>query len=179
MPAMIRTYPTRTMIDLEYPDPAKIHIEDVAHSLAMTCRYAGHCCSFYSTAEHSLLVERLGRVPLHPLLPRELFLAFLLHDAAEAYLGDVTSPLKSLLADYRELEARWEAAVRERFSLPDNELLRWKVGSADRQALLAEQHVLCWDASLPDPDLDVGIACWSPAEAERRFLHRFHVLGGT
>jgi hypothetical protein len=171
---MIRTYPTRTMVDLEHPDPGKIHVEDVAHALAMTCRYAGHCRNFYSVAEHSLKVEIIGQVSC---VIKKQLLAFLLHDAAEAYLGDVTSPLKSLLPRYRELEKRWEAAVRERFGLPDNESL-WKlVRLADARALVAEQYVLNWDPSIPKQSLPID--CWAPAEAGRRFLHRFHVLGGT
>ena len=172
---VIRTYPTRTMVDLEHPTPGAIHVEDVAHSLSMLCRYAGHCQSFYSVAEHSLLVCSLGGSS--SVLKVEL-LAHLLHDASEAYLGEVTSPLKSLLPHYQELEARWEAVIRERFDLPGDESLWRKVGRADHQALLIEQRVLCWDASLPDPGLGVDMDCWLPADAERRFLYNFHRLGG-
>lgn len=174
MPAMIRTYPSRTMIDLEHPDPAKIHVEDIAHSLARTCRYAGHCRDFYSVAEHSLLVETLGQGRV---VQKNQLMAYLLHDASEAYLGDVTSPLKSLLLSYQDLERRWDAVIRETFGLPTDDDLVWRgVGLADRRALELEQYVLCWDPSLPESS-GVDIKCWSPAEAGRRFLHRFHQLG--
>lgn len=172
---VIRTYPTRTMVDLERPSPGVIHVEDVAHALSMTCRYAGHCSSFYSVAEHSLLVCSLGGTS--SVLKVEL-LAHLLHDASEAYLGDVTTPLKLLLPHYRELEDRWEAVIRERFSLPTVGALWRKVARADHDALKIEQQVLCWDASLPDPGVGADLDCWSPADAERRFLYNFRRLGG-
>ena len=175
MSAMIRTYPTRMMIDLEHPDPMMILIEDIAHSLSMTCRYAGHCRDFYSVAEHSLLVESLGQGRV---VQKRQLMAYLLHDASEAYLGDVTSPLKSLLPNYRDLEQRWDAAIRDRFGLPADADTWRGVGLVDQRALELEQHVLCWDPSLPEA-VGTDIGCWSPAEAERRFLHRFHVLGGT
>lgn len=175
MPAMIRTYPSRTLVDLEHPSPGAIHVEDIAHALSMQCRYAGHCQSFDSVAEHSLLVCELGRSST--VLPVE-HLAHLLHDAAEAYLGDVTSPLKSLLPHYRELEARWETVIRERFGLPGDDALWRRVARADHEALLLEQSVLCWGASLPSPSLGRDMECWSPADAERRFLHNFRRLGG-
>ena len=73
-------------IDLLKPDPSQIHLRDIALSLSRQCRFAGHSLGFYSVAEHSILVAE------H--LPQELKLHGLLHDAAEAFTGDLISPVK-------------------------------------------------------------------------------------
>ena len=63
-----------------------IDIRDIAHSLSMLCRYIGHCRKFYSIAEHSLRMVN-AKLPGNPLV-------LLLHDASEAYIGDIATPLK-------------------------------------------------------------------------------------
>lgn len=86
-----------------------IHMEDIAHGLAFQCRFNGQTSEFFSIAQHSLIVADL--VPAH------LRLAALLHDASEAYLGDVVKPLKALLPNFKEIERRVEDAIAERFSV--------------------------------------------------------------
>ena len=92
------------------PDPNLIEIEDIAHALSHLCRFTGHTRKFYSVAEHSLHVACL--------VPPELQLEALLHDAAEAYIGDVSSPLKAQLHEYRNIEFALDQAIRKRFGLP-------------------------------------------------------------
>lgn len=75
--------------DLANPTAKQVDIRDIAHSLSLLCRFNGHCKRFYSVAEHSMNVADL--------LPNELKLWGLLHDAHEAYIGDVSRPLKKLM----------------------------------------------------------------------------------
>ncbi len=88
---------------------AEIHLEDIAYGLARIARYTGQTRHRYSVASHSLMVADL--------VPSRLHASGLMHDAIEAILGDVSSPLKALLPDYLEIEARWEAAMADRWGL--------------------------------------------------------------
>src|SRR5438477_8188248 len=81
--------------DFRAPASSNFTIEDVAHGLANICRYAGQCRRFYSVAEHSILVSETA-------LGFEL--EALLHDAAEAFMGDITRPLKQILPQYKKIE---------------------------------------------------------------------------
>lgn len=81
----MKTYSGRQIWPLD-PKRFDLSIDDVAHHLSMLCRWNGACRSFYSVAQHSVYVARL--------MPPELQAAALLHDAAEAYVGDVVRPFK-------------------------------------------------------------------------------------
>ncbi len=116
------------------PDPATVCIEDIAAGLSKVCRFAGQSRQFYSVAQHSVHVSYLVAELGYP----EHALAGLLHDAAEAYIGDVTRPLKQLLPDYRQIEKRIEAAVFARFGLPPE--LPPVVKQADLIMLATEQR---------------------------------------
>jgi len=93
----------------------QIDLQDIAHALAQINRYTGHTSRPYSVAEHSLLVADIAReAGATPMLE----LAALLHDAHEAYTGDVSSPVKWALGDvWTEFESNIERAVRRHFSL--------------------------------------------------------------
>jgi uncharacterized protein len=91
------------------PRPEDICIDDVAGALSHICRFGGHVVPHYSVAQHCVLVSRL--------VPPELALAGLLHDASEAYLGDVIRPLKRFVSGYAEIEEKWERAIGERFGV--------------------------------------------------------------
>ena len=120
------------LFDLANPEANEITIEDIAHGLAHTCRYTGQCNWFYSVAQHSVLVSQV--------VPQPFAFAALMHDAAEAFIGDVSRPLKSLLSEYRTLEERVEQAIFKRFGLawPIPEEVR----KADDAVMLAEMEVL-------------------------------------
>ena len=93
---------TKKMFDPLRPNAEMIDIEDIAHALSMLCRANGHFKSFYSVAQHSIncMMEAKARE-----YSERIQLACLLHDASEAYLSDVTRPVKAELPRYKEIEA--------------------------------------------------------------------------
>lgn len=153
-------------------------IEDIAHALALLCRYGGHCKRFYSVAEHSVLVSRM--------VPKEHAFAGLMHDATEAYLVDMPRPIKVGFPQYKEMEAKLWLAIAERFGLaPEHPA---EVDRADSEALWHEMAALLepvplgheWGMGRAAPDVIRAdlIRCWSWQDAERLFLKRFHELAG-
>ena len=77
-------------------DPRYFDIEDIAHSLSQLCRFNGHCIGTYTVAQHSCIVAEYAR--------DEHKLIALMHDAAEAYIGDIPRPLKYLIPDIKKVE---------------------------------------------------------------------------
>lgn len=104
--AWIQTYRGRRFWPLE-PHSMDVDILDIAHSLSMQCRFGGHTAVFYSVAEHCIRVANE--------LPDHLKLAGLMHDAAEAYLLDVPTPLKKMMGGYADAEKRVMTAIAQRY----------------------------------------------------------------
>ena len=96
----IKTY-TGIMFDPLNPNPELMDIRDIAHALSMLCRANGHFRSFYSVGQHSVNCAREAAARGYS---RRVQLACLLHDASEAYLSDVTRPVKQELPKYLEIE---------------------------------------------------------------------------
>src|ERR1700712_5453034 len=114
--------------DFAAPQSSNFTAEDVAHGLAHICRYAGQCRRFYSVAEHSLLVSDVATGFEYEAL---------LHDAAEAFIGDITRPLKQMLPDFKRIEAAVQDAVLKRFGIAYP--LPPQIKEADLRVLAAEQ----------------------------------------
>lgn len=102
--------------DLQYGNQADVTMADIAHALAQINRFTGHCRRPYSVAEHSLLVAEIIERLLSPSVSARL--AGLMHDAHEAYIGDLSSPAKLVVGDaWSTLEHRMERTVRTAFGL--------------------------------------------------------------
>jgi 5'-deoxynucleotidase YfbR-like HD superfamily hydrolase len=156
------------------PRPEDVDIVDIAHSLSLTCRFNGHTKEFYSVAQHSIHVcnvfNRLAKAEgLED--SNEAHLCALLHDATEAYVGDLIRPIKLGIPEFKRIEESIWKCILERFDLT----LEWTrtktpvlVKKADiillateRRDLLPEgpgQDRLTWaieEQIEPEPDLRI------------------------
>lgn len=135
----MQTYTGRQFYPLD-PRPEDVDERDIAHSLAMQCRYGGHVDRFYSVAEHCVLMAGTFKDPT-------LALWALLHDATEAYVVDVPRPVKRNLVGYREIEDRVMDAIAARFGLVGD--IPAEVHDADNRILLTERDALMKPAAAP------------------------------
>lgn len=185
------------VLDLERPRAEDIDVGDVACGLSRTCRYYGQVRQFYSVAQHCLLVEQAA--------DDDLKMAALLHDASEAYLGDVSRHLKhsEYLRGYRVIEERWVDTVNRRFRLDLSEDQVHRIKLADDLVAVVERTVLrrgepfVRDRDVPEavldrwvrqdleellalaerlPDKILALSRLDPTAAEEQFLARFYRL---
>jgi uncharacterized protein len=160
------------------PDPQQFDIEDIARALGNLCRFGGHCRVFYSVAQHSVIVSEL--VEQRGGDAEDVFAA-LMHDASEAYLGDMPHPLKhrsALGAVFKEAEDHLEAALREHFAIKPGVA---EIKRADRALLAAERRAFsaerwAWPELEGVEPLDIELEALSPDESERAFMRRFAEL---
>ena len=120
---------------IKFLDPGSYtyEIEEIAMALSKLCRFTGHCRGHYSVAQHSVLVSTI--------VSPEQALSALLHDASEAYTGDINKPLKMLLGkEFKEIEDSITAAIYEQFGLPLT--CSEEVHDADLIAVLTEKRDL-------------------------------------
>jgi hypothetical protein len=180
-PDTILTYTGKLVQPLSL-DPDDIDLRDIAHALAYKCRFTGHTVRFYSIAEHCLHVSRLLPPPLHCL--------GLLHDAAEAYLPDIATPIKHLFPNLIRSEQGIMNKVIKKYRLAGfgADELRTEnaeqLGQIDsrmchmegRQLLLYNPCVTWW--TIPrEAFCDFPLPCYPPEVAERKFLKRIKELG--
>ena len=160
-----RFYPLEPRID-------KVDIEDIAHGLAFQCRFNGQTCKFYSVAQHSLIVSSL--------VSDELKFAALLHDAAEAYLGDMVKPLKILLPAFAQIEDQVTGIIAQAFGLDFGNYAPIK--KADLIALATEKRDLMpysvedWEYLAGILPMQKIIEPMNPFEAKSAFLEEFERL---
>ncbi len=192
MPAenAIETY-TGRYFDFANPRNSEPCVEDIAHALANTCRYGGHCKEYFSVAEHAVICAVYARKHGWSTVTQ---LACLHHDDAEAYLGDIPRPLKPLLQPrYGELTEEVDSVIAD--SLGG----LWTVGDvntnevheADNFVLRLEADVLLpsrgngwtkqtFNVGMADADIDsahgLRLLCLDPRPAERDFLYRHNKL---
>jgi 5'-deoxynucleotidase YfbR-like HD superfamily hydrolase len=154
-----------------------VDIMDISHALALQCRWTGHCKFHYSVAQHSWYCSFLG--------PENEAFDRLMHDAAEAYIGDLNRPLKHYTeagVAYRRQEAIIQKVLAERFGYSVIEPPSVKI--ADNVMLYAEKKQIMGytfeepqeDIHQYDVDKGVLIEQWSPGYAKTMFLKRFEEL---
>jgi|JRYH01.1.fsa_nt_gb hypothetical protein len=170
----LQTYSGRQFWPMD-PRPEEVFIEDIAHALAMQCRFAGHCLRFYSVAEHSVLLTRYFKWRGASVTTQ---LWALLHDASEAYLVDVPRPVKPYLEGYRQAEAAVMAAICAKFDLPRR--MPAEVHEADSAIIGNERDNMApcvaeWYATGPGLD-GVYLRNWTPEVAELEFTAEFRRL---
>ena len=173
--AFIGTYTGKKFFLLK-PRLRDIDIRDIAHGLALQCRWTGQCRFHYSIAQHSYYCSFLG--PDNEALDR------LMHDGSESYMGDMNRPLKHFTeagVAYRRQEAVLQHMICRKFGLSLLEPPSVKI--ADNQMLYAERAQLMrmrfretnkW--SVDESPAPIKIARWSPEKAEKMFLKRFREL---
>lgn len=155
------------------PRPEEVFIEDIAKSLSNTCRYNGHC-DFYSVAEHSVHISNHCH--------NSFALYGLLHDASEAYTGDIISPIKSDLVGFKEIEFKISQVIYERFGvLNDYFVCKNILNQIDKSIRVNEKlsilkhNIEEWRDSYPGIS-NLKIKKWPPKIAELEFLKRFYEL---
>lgn len=164
-------------LNLANPGPSEIVIGDISCGLARTCRFGGQVDRFYSVAEHSIFcAEQAAKdgLPLHAQL------AALMHDATEAYIGDIVKPLKVMLPQYAEVEGMLDAVIREKFSITSE--FDEQIKEIDRGMLIAERRALFsadrvkWAGEDEARSFELTLICMPPRDAELEFLNRFLTL---
>jgi hypothetical protein len=168
---MIETY-TGRIVDPLGLRAEDVYIEDVAHALSNLCRFTGHTSAFYSVAEHSVHVSLM--------VPREHALMGLLHDAAEAYLGDVSSPLKAHVMigprTFEEVEAFAMGVILQALGAKGAPGHKAHVKSADMTLLHVEGSALLPPAGWQKTCVTLPLPCLPPPRAEALFLARYKEL---
>ncbi|HEY3424675.1 MAG TPA: DUF429 domain-containing protein, partial [Negativicutes bacterium] len=170
----ILTY-TNTLFYPLAPQADEVKIEDIAHALSQMCRANGHFKTFYSVAQHSINCAQEARARG---LSDRIQLACLLHDASEAYLSDITRPVKCYLADYRKIENHLQQVIYGKFEIADLTDAECKhVHDIDNALLHHEFECLHYRGiyECPPPiyaSLDFNERCMADVENEFRQLTR-------
>jgi 5'-deoxynucleotidase YfbR-like HD superfamily hydrolase len=160
------------------PDPDQLDAGDIARALANQCRFGGHSRVFYSVAQHSVIVSEL--VEQRGGDAEDVFAA-LMHDASEAYLGDMPHPIKhrsSLGAAFKAAEDHLEAALRERFRIKADVP---EIKRADRALLATERRAFSaegwhWPELEGVEPLELQLEALAPDEAAQAFAQRYAEL---
>lgn len=162
------------------PRQEDIDPRDIAHALSMLCRANGHFKSFYSVGQHCLACEREAQAAGLSVKTR---LACLLHDASEAYISDITRPVKLGLPKYREIEKRLQGVIYRRFGIdPDDEEIMREVSRIDDAMLYYEFLELGGVPLFEEAPLKItqpGFGFQPFTETQRQYLDKLNALTGS
>jgi hypothetical protein len=165
-------------LDLNDPQADQFGFADIAGGLSKLCRFGGQCEWFYSVAEHSVWACRVARDVYGLALHEQA--TCLMHDAAEAFLGDVVKPLKNLLPEYHDLEHRLEGVIAAKFGIA---LAHEHLKEIDLRLLFTERKSLftrdqvAWNRQEDYEVLPITLSRWNPAEAEEQFFREAARVG--
>lgn len=161
-------------IDLLNPQIDQFTFSDIAGGLSNLCRYGGQCEPFYSVAEHSV---HCAEVAQNDKLPLRVIQAVFMHDAAEAFCGDVIRSIKKIIKGYDEIEYSLVRLISEKFDVNpfshhdaikeiDNAML-----FCEKRQLFSQDDVE-WIGESESRVITCRICGWDPAEAEHQFTKK-------
>lgn len=166
-------------VDLALPTNDVIDLEDIAHALSLLCRFNGHVPQLYSVGQHSILVSRQIRLKGHNAMAQ---LLGLMHDAPEAYLGDMTTPEKNLPGMrkiYDKYHDYFQQVIANTFYLKWTGQRAEQVHLADKMVCAAEMRAMMpsedW-RDLEHPPVEGEILPWYPEVTKKLFISIFHSL---
>ena len=166
-------------LDLANPKPDQFKFSDIAGGLSKICRFGGQCEYFYSVAEHSYHCAMQANADG---LSVESQRALLLHDAAEAFIGDIVKPLRIMLPDYAAVESRMEDCIAFGFGI-QVDAQKDVVRKIDREMLIAERRAMfsadnvTWTWENDVRKIRVEFKKWTPGEAEVMFVFLAREIG--
>lgn len=163
----------------DYQDPELVDIDDITRSVSRQPRYLGHTVSPYTVAQHSVAMAKLAKVKG---LSEDTQLAALMHDAAEAYCGDLPHPLKKVLPKYQEIVEQVEEIIAKKYdyAYPHTDA----VAELDREMYLFERRGVAATLSVqaenvdppPEPVMEQLTDTWDHKKARRNFRFVFDRL---
>jgi hypothetical protein len=158
------------------PQESEIKLSDIATSISKQCRFNGHCNDFYSVAQHCVLGAKFALKHFDRDTARE----FLLHDATEAYVGDLIRPVKIMIPEFGIVESGFWGAISRRFSVPyehtdscqliDNIMVTW-----EKRDLLPNSEEWPRLPEISGYNLPT-IRCWGWRKSEREYLRMYESL---
>lgn len=158
------------------PDPSTVRLEDIAHALSYVNRFVGHSLQPYSVANHCLQCSEVARSP-------DAQLWALMHDATEAYIGDIPAPLKALLPNAQIIEERVEKAILQAMGWEPSDEVRQEVHAIDKRMLMTEKSAFLMEGPewgcKAEPYYCLSLVHNSPEAARKQFVVRYRRLAAA
>lgn len=158
------------VVDLANPKEDDIDLLSISHALSKTCRFNGNTKQFYSVAQHSVLVSHL--------IPAPYAKYGLLHDAHEAFIGDITTPVKRIIGNaFDDLSGAWDVVIFRRYGIKmPSKKIKTYIKQADYDALMIEAGNLMWPCEHWQKS-PTTMKSWGSSRAQKEFMKRAEELG--